>query len=266
MDERLKNGHSEIIQPQNVDVFLLCGGKGTRLKDSDDDQLKRLPKPLVPIDTPRGSIRMIDNAILGLSESGFVQLTLLVGRDPETQGSEIEDYIVSAYENLDLSFSREDTPLGTAGAAYEAFTFSRRDNAIITPVDTLFPFDSLGLVIEAFSKNDTGIMWVVTSNPGENAQNFGKVIVNSERVVRDDEGKLNITLTQDGESATTSSGVIVVSKIYYLERYKDYICENGNTGTVDLYRDFIPWVLQRGEKISFLMSPFQLQSLELQTD
>lgn len=206
MDERLKHGYSEILQPQNVDVFLLCGGKGTRLKASDEDQLKKLPKPLVPIDTPRGSIRMIDNAILGLTESGFTQLTLLIGRDPETQGSEIEDYVVSTHENLNLSFSREDTPPGTAGAAHEAFIFSRMDNAIITPIDTLFPFDSLGLAIDAFSKNDTGIMWVVTSNPGENAQNSGKIIVNSEQIVRDDEGNSNRTPIQVDELATTSTG------------------------------------------------------------
>ena len=214
MDERLKHGNPEIIQPQNVDVFLLCGGKGTRLKVSEEDQLRRLPKPLVSIDTPRGSIRMIDNAILGLTESGFGQLTILVGRDPETQGSEIEDYVVSTHGGLNPSFSREDTPLGTAGAAYVAFVFSRRDNAIITPIDTLFPFDRLCIAIEAFSKNDTSIMWIVTSNPGENAQNSGKVIVNSEYIIRNDEGKPDMTPIREGELATTSTGIIVVSKIF----------------------------------------------------
>lgn len=251
MDERLKHVYSEIIQPQNVDVFLLCGGKGTRLKTSDEDQLKKLPKPLVPIDTPRGSIRMIDNAILGLTESGFAQLTLLIGRDSETQGSEIEDYVVSTHGNLNPSFSREDAPLGTAGAVYEAFIFSRRDHAIITPIDTLFPFDSLGPAIEVFSKNNAGIMWVVTSNPGENAQNSGRVIVNSEYITQDDEGKKDTTPIREGELATTSTGVIIVSKIFYLEKYKDFIKENGISGAVDLYRNFIPWLLQKGEKISF---------------
>lgn len=251
MDERLKHGYLEIIQPQNVDVFLLCGGKGTRLKASDEDQLQKLPKPLIPIDTPRGNIRMIDNAILGLTESGFAQLTLLIGRDPETQGSEIEDYIISTHNNLNPLFSREDIPLGTAGAAFEAFLFSRRDKAVITPVDTLFPFSSLSVAIQKFAENDTGIMWVVTSNPGENAQNSGRVIVNNGYVIRDEEGKLDKTPICEGELATTSTGVIITSKIFYLERYKDFVSENGNNKTIDLYRDFIPWLLQKGEKISF---------------
>jgi len=42
-----------------------------------------------------------------------------------------------------------------------------------------------------------------------------------------------------------------VSKIFYLERYKDFVGENRTNGTVDLYRNFLPWLLKRGEKISF---------------
>jgi len=251
MDERLKHGYPEITQPQNVDVFLLCGGKGTRLKASEEDQLQRLPKPLVPIDTPRGNIRMIDNAILGLTESGFTQLTLLIGRDSKTQGSEIKDYVVSTYGGLNPSFSRENTPLGTAGAAYEAFLFSRRDNAIIIPIDTLFPFDMLCLAIQAFSENNTGIMWVVTSNPGVNAQNTNRIVVNDEYVLRDEEGKTRDVCFYETESLMTSTGVIIASKMYFLEKYRDFNEGNRNRSSTDLYRDFIPWLLQGGEKISF---------------
>lgn len=251
MDERLKLAKTEALEPKNIDVFLLCGGKGTRLKVSQDGLLKQLPKPLVSIDTPRGRIPMIDNVILGLADVGFIQPTLLVGRDPETQGLEIENYVVSTHGGLKPRFSREDAPLGTAGATYEAFLFSRRDNAIIIPVDTLFPFDKLSTAIQRFATNDTGIMWIVTSNPGENAQNIGRIIVKGGRVLQSTEGKTEDVNISIDEVAMTSAGVIIASKIYFLEKYRDFVKGCGNEGTVDLYRDFMPWLLQRGEKVSF---------------
>lgn len=251
MIERLKQDIVEIAKPKDVDVLLLCGGKGTRLKVSNNSQLQSLPKPLVQINTARGNIRMIDNAILNLTACGFTQLTFLTGKDPDTQGHEIENYVVSTYGRLNPLFSQEDTPLGTAGATHEAFLFSRKNNAIVTPVDTLFPFYSLHNAFQKFIKDNAGIMWIVTSNPGINAQNTGRVIVDNKYVLRDDEGKIEKTKVFETEKAMTSSGVIIASRTYFLERYRDFNKEKVSQKTSDLYRDFIPWLLQRGEKISY---------------
>jgi len=109
----------------------------------------------------------------------------------------------------------------------------------------------LCLAIQAFSENNTGIMWVVTSNPGVNAQNTNRIVVNDEYVLRDEEGKTRDVCFYETESLMTSTGVIIASKMYFLEKYRDFNEGNRNRSSTDLYRDFIPWLLQGGEKISF---------------
>lgn len=251
MDERLKHLTIEIIQPNDVDIFLLCGGKGSRLKNSDHEEFKKTPKPLVKINTSRGNLRMIDNAILGITEAGFTNLTLLTGSGIDTHGSEIEEYSESRYKNLNLGYSRENTPLGTAGATYEAFLFSRKDNAIITPIDTLFPFNKLPLIVSSFHENDTGLTLVVTSTAGENAQNIGRIKINKSYITRTLEGDTLSSESKENEIPVTSTGVVIASKIYFIEMYRSFITQTNMEGAVDLYRNLIPWLLQKGEKVGY---------------
>ncbi len=85
-------------------AIILAGGKGSRLAP----YTTVLPKPLMPI----GDIPILDVVIRQLGYYGFKDITLAVGHLAE---------LIMAYcgdgtkYNLKLNYSREDTPLGTAG-------------------------------------------------------------------------------------------------------------------------------------------------------
>jgi NDP-sugar pyrophosphorylase family protein len=85
-------------------AVILAGGKGTRLAP----YTTVFPKPLMPID----DMPILDIVIRQLAQHGFNNVTLAVGHLAE---------LIMAYcgngtkYNLELTYSREETPLGTAG-------------------------------------------------------------------------------------------------------------------------------------------------------
>ena len=85
-------------------AIILAGGKGTRLAP----YTTVLPKPLMPI----GDMPILDVVIRQLARHGFDDITLAVGYLAE---------LVMAYcgdgtkYNVKLTYSREESPLGTAG-------------------------------------------------------------------------------------------------------------------------------------------------------
>lgn len=85
-------------------AIILAGGKGTRLAP----YTTVLPKPLMPI----GDVPILDIVIRQLASHNFRDITLAVGYLAELIMAYCGD---GAKYNLRLSFSREDTPLGTAG-------------------------------------------------------------------------------------------------------------------------------------------------------
>ena len=87
-------------------AVILAGGKGTRLRP----YTTVLPKPLVPVaDRP-----ILELVIRQLSANGFTRIDLSVGH----LGGLIKAYLdsIELPKGLDLQYSWEDVPLGTAGA------------------------------------------------------------------------------------------------------------------------------------------------------
>jgi NDP-sugar pyrophosphorylase family protein len=85
-------------------AILLAGGKGTRLAP----YTTILPKPLMPI----GDQPILEIVILQLARAGFTDITLAVGHLAEL----IKAYFGDGNKlGVQLTYSREETPLGTAG-------------------------------------------------------------------------------------------------------------------------------------------------------
>lgn len=87
-----------------MNAIVLAGGKGTRLAP----YTTVLPKPLMPI----GDIPILDIVLRQLASSGFTNITLAVGHLAELLMAYCGD---GSKYNLSLTYSREETPLGTAG-------------------------------------------------------------------------------------------------------------------------------------------------------
>lgn len=88
----------------NMKAILLAGGKGTRLAP----YTTILPKPLMPI----GDQPILEIVIRQLAHAGFTDITLAVGHLAEL----IKVYFGDGSKlDVQLTYSREETPLGTAG-------------------------------------------------------------------------------------------------------------------------------------------------------
>jgi NDP-sugar pyrophosphorylase family protein len=85
-------------------AIILAGGKGTRLAP----YTTILPKPLMPI----GDIPILEIVMRQLAHHGFNDITLAVGHLAELLMAYCGD---GTKYGLKLSYSREETPLGTAG-------------------------------------------------------------------------------------------------------------------------------------------------------
>lgn len=234
-------------------VFILAGGKGTRLKKSEDLELQLKPKALVHIDSDKGSLPMLDNAISGVFESGFSAITLLTSSDPEAQGDLIESHVYERYQGA-FGWIREEQPLGTAGAVFNAFNNVEVKTAAVIPADTLFPFNLLPVAMECHRYRNAFITWVVTTKPGDNAQNSGRILVNptNGQIVYALEGNPHVDISSllNGYIPSTSVGVVITNRDFYIELFQAFRGEENRVGAIDLYRHFIPWLLSQGVQVN----------------
>jgi NDP-sugar pyrophosphorylase family protein len=89
---------------EQTPVVILAGGKGTRLKPYTTS----LPKPLMPV----GEYPILDILLRQLGSQGFNRITLAVGH----LAGLIQAYFKEGQDwGVDLEYSYETTPLGTAG-------------------------------------------------------------------------------------------------------------------------------------------------------
>jgi len=87
-----------------MQAIILAGGKGTRLKP----YTTIFPKPLMPIN----DMPILEVVIRQLKKAGFKKITMAVGHLAEL----IEAFFGTGHKwGLEISYSREDIPLGTAG-------------------------------------------------------------------------------------------------------------------------------------------------------
>jgi len=128
--------------------------------------------------------------------------------------------------------------------------------AIIIPADTLYPFETLQDAVIEHTRKKSGLTWLVTTNPGENAQNTGRILVNPEdRTILyalenvESDFYEEILLRFDRLIPATSVGVVIANRNFYVSKYEQFIKQNDVCGVVDLYRSFIPWLISTGEVI-----------------
>ena len=91
-----------------IDVVILCGGLGTRLRPV----LKNKPKAMAEI----GNRPFLDLLIEYISSFGYKRFVLCLGH----KSNYIENYYKNKKDSLEYFFSIERDPLGTAGAIKNA--------------------------------------------------------------------------------------------------------------------------------------------------
>jgi D-glycero-alpha-D-manno-heptose 1-phosphate guanylyltransferase len=108
----------------DITPVILAGGLGTRLRAV----LKDLPKPLAPVNGRPFLAYLFDQ----LLQAGFRQAVICTGY----RGEQIEAAFGNAYQGLTLTYSRENPPLGTAGAVRLALPLASGKNLLIMNGDS----------------------------------------------------------------------------------------------------------------------------------
>ena len=113
-----------------MQAIILAGGKGTRLHP----YTKNIPKPLLPV----GDYPIIEIIIKQLSKHGFNSIILAVGHMHHLFNAFFEEN--EKKYGLDISFSIEDKPLGTAGVLSNCID-SVQDDFLLMNGDILTTLD-----------------------------------------------------------------------------------------------------------------------------
>ena len=109
-----------------MEAIILAGGKGTRLKSVISD----IPKPMAPIN----DIPFLQYVLDDLAAQGVSRVVLSTGYKHEV----VEAYFGFRYQQLEIAYSIEETPLGTGGAIRKALQQATQPEVFILNGDTMF--------------------------------------------------------------------------------------------------------------------------------
>lgn len=112
-----------------ISVAILAGGLGTRLAPL-------LPRQQKVISKVRGH-PFLEYILNQLNESGFKNIVICIGY----LGNQVQEAFGNNYRGLSLSYSRESSPLGTAGAIRLALPYLKSENILITNGDSFYDSD-----------------------------------------------------------------------------------------------------------------------------
>ena len=142
-------------------ALILAGGRGRRLAP----YTAVLPKPLMPLSN---NMSVIEHVLQGIARSGITNVTISLGY----MGHLIEAVLDQSQANdLDISYTYEDEPLGTAGPLTLMGDVQASDRVLVVNGDTYTDLD-YKRVVEAL---DTSHQAVVTCVRREVETNYGVV-------------------------------------------------------------------------------------------
>ncbi|MBA3065014.1 nucleotidyltransferase family protein [bacterium] len=113
----------------DIDVLILAGGKGKRLRSV----VKNKPKPMAEI----GGRPFLDFLILHLKKKGFTRVIICTGY----MADKIHKYYQRKNMGIDIKFSGEEKPLGTGGAIKNAFKYIKSDPFVVINGDSFCGID-----------------------------------------------------------------------------------------------------------------------------
>lgn len=188
-------------------AVIMAGGEGTRLRPLTSQR----PKPLVPV----LNMPIMEHIVLLLKEHGITDIVVTL----HYLADEIEGYFGDGSEwGVNLIYSVEETPLGTAGSVKQAEPYLKDDTFLIISGDALTDIN-LDRVIE-FHRRKKSLATIVLSHV-PNPLEFGVVIT-------DDEGRIRRFLEKPswGEvfSDTVNTGMYILepSIFSYMEPGQNY--------------------------------------------
>ena len=150
-----------------IDVVVLCGGLGTRLREISPD----LPKALIPF----AGRPFIDILIESLLPFGFKRFILCVGHLREKLRANFSS------RDYEVVFSEEEEPLGTGGALKNAASVIGSSLFLVMNGDSICPVDFSRF--HSFHIQKGGIISLVLAEP-QPGQDYGAIEVDdNQRII-----------------------------------------------------------------------------------
>lgn len=175
--------------PEDIDVIILCGGLGTRLRGIINDR----PKVMTEIH----GRPFLDILINYIKRFGFTRFILCVGY----LGDVIKEYYEKKSSDLAILFSEEREPLGTAGAIKNAEKLIQNEVFLVLNGDSICEVDLK--VFLRFHNSKRALLSIVLSTI-ENPADYG--------VIKLDENQKVLSFSEK----TTARGVSLVNAGIYL--------------------------------------------------
>jgi D-glycero-alpha-D-manno-heptose 1-phosphate guanylyltransferase len=225
----------------NLDVLILCGGLGTRLKKAGHSG----PKPMVEIhDRP-----FLDILIEHISSFGFRRFILCTGFKSEI----IEQYFHKKNDGNTYVISKENEPLGTAGGIKNAEAHILSPSFIVLNGDSICQTNLKQFVEFHKSHNASASITITTI---DDVREYGSVVVSD---------KLEITGFNEKSDQVTGRG-LVNAGIYIFE--KKMLNKFAPEQNISLEHEVLPSIVGQGlfgfiteEKLFDIGTPERLELL-----
>jgi len=153
----------------DITPLILAGGKGTRLRSVLPDY----PKILVEVAGRPFITYLLDQLV----ESGFRKVILCTGYKAKT----VEKKLGDKYKSMDISYSSEEKPLGTAGAVRKAMGLVRSELILVLNGDSYLDF-KLSDFINRYLGDKIDFAIVLTE--AEDTSRFGRVDIDENSKVK----------------------------------------------------------------------------------
>ena len=201
-----------------VTAVILAGGLGTRLRKIVSDR----PKVMAEINGKLFLFYLFDQ----LAEAGIEKIVISTGY----MGHLIEKTIGSSYNKLQVDYSPEDIPLGTAGALKLAGQTVDTEQCLVMNGDSYTEFDPRSLLMAHKQKN-TNITLLVTAV--DDTSRFGTIKMNGENKI--------VQFIEKGSNSDTrliNAGVYLMNTVVLQEIAEKIPCS--------LEYDFFPSMIEKG--------------------
>lgn len=215
----------------NVDVLILCGGLGTRLRTVIGEHQKVM--------ADAGGRPFLDVILEDLIRQGVKRVVLCTGFDAES----VENYYRRKSIGLEIVFSREKKPLGTGGAVNNARPLIKSKDFFVMNGDCFCDIDLAGMYASHKKRKKVATI-AVKGIPRQNEKkDYGGVTV-------DKEGKI----VSFKEKEASSSAQYVNAGVYcFHHEIFDYIPEHA---VFSMEYDLFPSLVEMGIAAFIIEKPF----------
>ncbi|MFL1780511.1 Nucleotidyltransferase family protein [Candidatus Hepatincolaceae symbiont of Richtersius coronifer] len=196
-------------------AIILAGGLGTRLKSL----LSNMPKPMAPINGQPFLAILLQH----LKEQGIQEVIIAVGYLKDA----IITYFGNNYLDMKITYSMEQSPLGTGGAIFQALkNIEDNENVLILNGDTFCPI-IYGQFLKYYMHHKANFAIVLKQE--NNIDRYGKVEINEKGEV------IDFLNTKDGKKGLINCGIYLLNKSVF----KDFTLPNKFSFEIDFLQKYI---------------------------